>query len=163
MSKLTETHIEKLAIEELINLGYTYQWGPEIAPDGEYPERESYKDVLLNSRLQAAVQRINLSIPADAQNDALKQIQRLNSPELLTNNEAFHRMLTEGINVTYQKNGSPRGDLVWLIDFKHPENNEFLAVNQFTVIENGKQQTPRYCPVCKWHSTGGTRTQKCCR
>jgi type I restriction enzyme, R subunit len=142
MSKLTEIHIEKLAIEELINLGYTYQWGPEIAPDGEYPERESYKDVLLNSRLQAAVQRINLSIPADAQNDALKQIQRLNSPELLTNNEAFHRMLTEGINVTYQKNGSPRGDLVWLIDFKHPENNEFLAVNQFTVIENGSNKRP---------------------
>jgi type I restriction enzyme, R subunit len=142
MSKLTETDIEQLAIEELINLGYTYQWGPAIAPDGEHPERESYKDVLLNARLVAAIQRINPSVPTDAKNDAIKQIQRLNSPELLANNEAFHRMLTEGINVTYQKNGSSRGDLVWLIDFKHPEKNEFLAVNQFTVIENGNNKRP---------------------
>jgi type I restriction enzyme R subunit len=142
MTKLTETHIEKLAIEELKNLCYTYKWGPEIAPDGEHPERESYKDVLLNARLLAAVQRINPFVPTDAQNDALKQIQRLNSPEHLANNEVFHRMLTEGINVTYQKNGSPRGDLVWLIDFKHPEKNEFLVVNQFTVIENGNNKRP---------------------
>ena len=142
MTKLTETDIELLAIEELKNLGYTYQWGPAIAPDGEHPERESYKDVLLSGRLQAAVQRINPSVPTDAQNDALKQIQRLNSAELLANNEVFHRMFTEGINVTYQKNGSPRGDLVWLIDFKHPEKNEFLVVNQFTVIENGNNKRP---------------------
>jgi type I restriction enzyme R subunit len=142
MQLLSEHNIEQLAIEELINLGYTYKWGPEIACDGEQSERESYKDVLLNGRLQAAVQRINPAVPADAQNDAIKQIQRLNSPELLANNEAFHRMLTEGINVTYQKNGSPRGDLVWLIDFKHPEKNEFLVVNQFTVIENGNNKRP---------------------
>ncbi len=121
MPKLTETHIEQLVIEELISLGYTYKLGPEIAPDSEHPERESYKDVLLYNRLLIAIQRINPYVPADAQNDAFKQIQRLNSPELLAINEAFHRMLTEGINVTYQKNGSPRGDLVWLIDFKNPE------------------------------------------
>ncbi|WP_296618968.1 type I restriction endonuclease, partial [Marivirga sp.] len=142
MTKLTETHIEQLAIEELISLGYTYKLGPEIAPDSEHPERKSYKDVLLNARLLTAIQRINPSVPADAQNDAFKQIQRLNSPELLANNEAFHRMLTEGINVSYQKNSSPRGDLVWLIDFKNPENNEFLVVNQFTVIENGNNKRP---------------------
>jgi type I restriction enzyme R subunit len=142
MTKLTENEIEQLAIGELINLGYVYKWGPEIAPDGEHPERQSYSDVILNARLLNAIKRINPSVPADAQNDAFKQIQRLNSPDLLANNETFHRMLTEGINVTYQKNGSARGDLVWLIDFNNPENNDFLAVNQFTIIENGHNKRP---------------------
>ena len=64
MTKLTETHIEQLAIEELISLGYNYKLGPEIAPDSEHPERESYKDVLLNNRLLTAIQRINPSVPA---------------------------------------------------------------------------------------------------
>ncbi len=77
MHKLTETEIELLAIEELINLGYAYQWGLEIVHDGEHPERESYKDVLLNARLIAAIQRINSSVPTDAQNDALKQIRKI--------------------------------------------------------------------------------------
>jgi type I restriction enzyme R subunit len=66
----------------------------------------------------------------------------LHSPELIANNEAFHRMLTEGIKVSYQKDGANRGDLVWLIDFINPENNEFLVTNQFTVIENNVNKRP---------------------
>lgn len=142
MTKLTETEIEQLAIRLLKNQGYTYKWGPEIAPDGENPERESYKEVLLLGRLQTAIEKINPWIPSEAKQDAIKQIQRLNSPELIANNEAFHRMLTEGVNVTYQKDGSTRGDLVWLIDFKNPANNDFLVVNQFTIIENGNNKRP---------------------
>ncbi|MDP8204650.1 MAG: type I restriction endonuclease [Candidatus Tenebribacter mawsonii] len=69
-------------------------------------------------------------------------MQRLNSPELISNNESFHRMLTEGIKVSYQKEGHQRGDLVWLIDFKNPENNDFVVANQFTVIENGNNKRP---------------------
>jgi type I restriction enzyme R subunit len=98
--------------------------------------------VLLLERLQTAVGRINPNIPPAVRNDAIKQIQRLNSPELIANNEAFHRMLTEGLQVSYQKDGNNRGDLVWLIDFENPENNDFIVANQFTVIENNANKRP---------------------
>jgi len=92
------------------------------------------------------VGRINPAIPADAREEAIKQILRLNSPELIANNEAFHRMLTEGIKVSYQKDGNNRGDLVWLIDFNNSENNEFLVANQFTVTENNTNKRPDIQP-----------------
>lgn len=128
-NKVTESAIEKFAIELLEKQGYQYIYAPSIAPDSDTPERRSFEDVLLIERLQTAVGRINPSIPADIREDAIKQILRLNSPELIANNEAFHRMLTEGIKVTYQRDGHSRGDLVWLIDFKNPENNDFIVAN----------------------------------
>jgi type I restriction enzyme R subunit len=139
---LNESSIEQFAIELLKSLGWEYVFAPDIAPDGKSPERNSYEDVLLTERLQNAIRRINPNIPIDAQEEALKEIQRINLPDLLANNEAFHRMLTEGINISYQKDGDQRGDLVWLIDFKNPENNEFIVTNQFTVIENGNNKRP---------------------
>ena len=142
MSKITENDIELLAIETLENLGYQYLYAPDIGPDGDSPERASYEEVLLQDRLQRAIQRINPTIPYEAQQDALKQIQRLNSSELITNNETFHRMLTEGINVDYQVDGNERGDFVWMIDFDNPENNEFVVANQLTVIENNQNKRP---------------------
>jgi len=141
-TKITESAIETFAIELLEKCSYQYIYAPSIAPDGETPERESFEDVLLLERLQAAVGRINPTIPADIREDAVKQIQRLNSPELIANNEAFHRLLTEGIKVTFRKNGHSRGELVWLVDFKNPENNDFLVANQFTVIENNVNKRP---------------------
>ncbi len=135
-NKITESTIENFAIELLEKQGYQYIYAPDIAPDSDTPERKTFEDVLLLERLQTAVGRINPTIPADIREDAIKQIQRLNSPELIANNEAFHRMLTEGIKVTYQRDGHSRGDLVWLIDFINPENNDFIVANQFTVIEN---------------------------
>jgi len=142
MERITESAIEKFAIELLEKQGYQFIYAPSIAPDSETPEREIFEDVLLMERLQTAVGRINPSIPSDIREDAIKQIQRLNSPELIANNEAFHRMLTEGIKVGYQKDGYNRGDLIWLIDFKNPENNDFLVANQFTVIENNINKRP---------------------
>ena len=142
MNKITESAIEKFAIELLEKQGYQYIYAPSVAPDSSTPERENFEDVLLMERMQTAVGRINPSIPADIREDAIKQIQRLNSPELIANNEAFHRMLTEGIKVSYQKDGNSRGDLVWLIDFKNPENNDFVVANQFTVIENNVNKRP---------------------
>lgn len=141
-NKITESAIEELAIELLEKQGYKYIYAPDIAPDGEKPERDSFEDVLLPERLRRAVGRINPGIPAGAREDAIKQIQRLNSPELIANNEVFHRMLTEGIKVSYQKDGADRGDIVWLVDFNNPENNEFLVTNQFTVIENNINKRP---------------------
>jgi type I restriction enzyme R subunit len=142
MIKITENSIEKFAIELLEKQGYQYIYAPSIAPDSDTPERQSFEDALLIERLQSAVGRINPSIPAGVRDDAIKQILRLNSPELIANNEAFHRMLTEGIKVSYQKDGNSRGDLAWLIDFKNPENNDFLVANQFTVIENNVNKRP---------------------
>ncbi|MGB3459738.1 MAG: HsdR family type I site-specific deoxyribonuclease [Halobacteriota archaeon] len=141
-NKITESAIEELAIELLEKQGYQYIYAPDIAPDSETPERTSFDDVLLLDRLRKAVGRINPSIPADAREDAIKQILRLNSPELIANNEAFHKMLTEGIKVSYQKDGADRGDLVWLLDSKNPQNNDFLVTNQFTVIENEENKRP---------------------
>ena len=142
MERITESAIETFAIELLENQGYHYLYAPSIAPDSDTPERQSFEDVLLMERLQRGIGRINPSIPADAREDAIKQIQRIHSPELIANNEAFHRLLTEGIPVTYQQDGNARGDLVWLIDFMNPENNEFVVANQLTVIENHVNKRP---------------------
>ena len=142
MTKIAESTIEKFAIELLEKQGYQYIYAPSIAPDSDTPERQRFEDVWLIERLQTAVGRINPSIPADIREDAIRQIQRLNSPELIANNEAFHRMLTEGIKVGYQKDGYNRGDLVRLIDFNNSDNNDFLVANQFTVIENNVNKRP---------------------
>ena len=142
MSKITESEIEQFAIELLEKQGYEYVYAPDIAPDTKTPERESFEDVLLIERLRKAVARINPTIPADVREDAIKQILRLNSSELIANNEAFHRMLTEGIKVNLQEKGYDRGDLVWMIDFENPENNDFVVANQFTIVENNVNKRP---------------------
>lgn len=142
MSKITENAIEEFAIELLQKLGYQYFYGPEIAPDSGRPERSGFEEVVLSRRLEEAVRRINPTVPLTAIQEALKEVQRINAPELITNNETFHRYLTEGVKVSYQKDGKERGDLTWLVDFDQPENNEFLVVNQFTVIENNRNKRP---------------------
>jgi len=148
MSRITEHSIEAFAIELLDKLGYEYIYAPNIAPDGDTStssvsdKRETYEQVLLVERLQNAVKRINKSIAADAQAEAIKEIQRIASPELLANNEAFHRLLTEGIPISKRVDGDDRGDRVWLIDFKNPYNNDFVVANQFTVVENNNNKRP---------------------
>jgi type I restriction enzyme R subunit len=142
MSYLTESAIESFAVKLFERLGYNYVYAPNIAPDGDRPERSRYDEVLLTERLRAAVRRINLAIPSAALQEAIKEVERIHSPELLANNEGFHRMLTEGVKVSYQQDGNDRGDLVWLIDFTNPDNNEFVVANQFTVIENHQYKRP---------------------
>ena len=105
MTRITENAIEEYAIELLEKQSYQYFYALSIVPHSKTPERQSIEDVLLIEQLQTAVGRINSFIPADIREDAIKQIQRLNSPELIANNEDFHRMLTEGIKVTYQIDG----------------------------------------------------------
>jgi type I restriction enzyme R subunit len=143
MAKITENNIEAFAIELFERLGYHYVYAPSIAPDAETPERESFEQVLLLKRLQTAIHRINPAIPHDAQAEAVKEIQRIASHDLTTNNELFHRYLTEGIPVSKRvEGGDERGDRLWLIDFKQPGNNEFIVANQFTVVENGQNKRP---------------------
>lgn len=142
MTCITENIIEAFAIELFEKLGYEYIYAPNIAPDGETPVRETYEQVLLIERLTNAVKKINKSIPLDSQNEAIKEIQRIVSPELIANNETFHRYLTEGIPVSKRVDGDDRGDRVWLIDFKNPHNNDFVVANQFTVVENNNNKRP---------------------
>ncbi len=142
MTKLTESSIEDLAIKLLKQLGYKYVHGSVIAFDGDAPERSSYSDVILEGRLGGAIDKLNPHIPAAQRASALKEILRIQSPDLLANNEAFHRLLTEGVPVTIQKDGEERGERVWLIDFDNPANNDFLVVNQFTIIENNHNRRP---------------------
>jgi type I restriction enzyme R subunit len=139
---MTENEIEKFAIALLENQGFKYINGVQLAPDAGDMERTSFEEVVLKQRLENAVRRINPMIPIEAQQDAVKQILRIASPDVLSNNETFHRLLTECIPVTKRVDGQERGDRVFLIDFENPLNNEFFVVNQFTIVENGVNKRP---------------------
>ena len=130
---LYESEIEKMALDSLYNdNGYSVLFGPDIA-EGPGKERD-YGDVVLHARLAATIDRLNPAIPAGAREDALRQALRADALTLLDNNEAFHRLLTDGIDSKFAiGEGKSRTDKVWLIDWEQPERNEFLAVNQFTV------------------------------
>lgn len=142
MTKLTESQIEDFAIQLFEQLGYKSLYGPDIAPDGLAVQRASFEDVVLKETLQRAVRRINRDLPSEVCDDAVNEVLRIASPDQLANNEQFHRMLTEGISVSVHHDGGERGELVWLIDFDNPLNNEFTVVNQYTIIENGRNKRP---------------------
>ncbi|CDZ24634.1 HsdR family type I site-specific deoxyribonuclease [[Clostridium] cellulosi] len=144
MPKLCESEIEKMAIEELVELGYTYLSGPDIAPDALFAERNSYSEVLLRKRLTDAVVRLNPNLSYDVVLEAVNKVARISSSNLVVDNEAFHKMLVDGVPVEYRKNGDIVGDYVKLVDFLEDgvDNNEFLVVNQFTVIENNNNKRP---------------------
>lgn len=139
---ITESHIEALAIEKLVSLKYDYVYGPDILPDGETPERSSFADVILNARLERAIRKINPGITDDLVAEVIKTISRDFSTDLISNNENFHRLLTEGVPVTKRVDGEERGGKVWLIDFENPYENEFVVCNQFTIIENHHNKRP---------------------
>src|SRR3989338_5164358 len=142
MKILTESSIEQVALDILSELKYKVIYGPDIAPDGLRPERRSYADVILVDRLREAIDRFNPEIPAEAKDEAVKRILRTESPDLVINNHYFHKILVDGVDVEYRKDGRIAGDKVWLFDFDKVNENEFLAVNQFTVIENNINRRP---------------------
>lgn len=131
---MTEDQLEQEALETLGELGYKHLYGPDIAYDGPNPERESYRDVVLGMRLRDAVARLNPGMPAAVREDAVLQVLNLGLPVQLSANRHFHRLLVGGVPVQYQKDGETRGDFVRLIDWVNPESNEYLAVNQFTIL-----------------------------
>ena len=141
MVAITENEIENIALSYLQNLGYKYVCGADIAPDGEHPERQ-YSEVVLTTRLRDAIDKLNPNITHEAREDALKKVLRTESPSLLINNETFHRYLTDGVDVEVRTDDGIRGEKVYIVDFENPENNEFLAVNQFTVIEGNQNKRP---------------------
>lgn len=139
---ITEGIVEDAVLEYFRALGYQTANGPLIAPDGDSPERESYQDVFLRARLHRVVTRINPQLPDEVIEQAISQVFRAESQNVLSENERLHRLLTDGVPVEHRgDDGATRTALVWLVDWNHPETNDWLAVNQFTIVE-GKNRRP---------------------
>lgn len=138
---MTEDQLEQETLSWLAEVGYTHLYGPSIAYDGESPERDSYRQVVLVERLRSAIAKLNPKVPLAAREDALKQVLELGLPVQLTANRLFHRLLVSGVPVQYQKDGETRGDFVRLIDWGEVETNNWLAINQFSI--KGPKHTRR--------------------
>jgi type I restriction enzyme R subunit len=140
---LNESHIEEATLEWLDELGYAIGHGPEMAPGEAASERDSFSDVVLKGRLREAIHRLNPAIPAEAREEALRKVLRHETTSLIGNNRAFHHHLRDGVPVEYKRSdGSIAGDRVRLVDFADPAANDWLAVNQFTVIEGQHNRRP---------------------
>lgn len=137
MTKIFESTIEEFVIELLENQGWQY-----LSPEEQENERLDLGQVVLKDRLKKAINTLNPNIAEEAKEQALRLVLNLPSQNLIDNNEAFHRLLTEGIEVEVMGADGIKGDKVRLIDFENVENNEFLACNQFTVIENNINKRP---------------------
>ena len=143
MTTLTEADVEQAALDWLSALGWQVAHGPEIAPDTPGAEREDYGQVVLGRRVRDAVAGLNLGLPADALDDAFRKLTRPEGATVEARNRAFHRMVVNGVEVEYREaGGALRGDVVRVIDFENRVNNDWLAVNQFTVTENRTTRRP---------------------
>ncbi|MGH8703073.1 MAG: type I restriction endonuclease subunit R, partial [Burkholderiales bacterium] len=141
----TESIVEEAALAWLEALGYTVLHGPDIAAGQPGAERSdpNYRDVVLERRLRQALAGLNPDLPPEALEDAYRKLTRVDAPSLVEKNRAVHRMLVDGIDVEYRrKDGSIAGGKVWPIDFEGPANNDWLAVNQFTVSEGQHTRRP---------------------
>ncbi|GAA4781561.1 type I restriction endonuclease subunit R [Stakelama sediminis] len=145
MSKFIENHVEEAALEWLGELGWTVALGPVVSPDSAQLIRAAYQDVVLIDRLRDAVARLNPAIPLDTREEAIRRLMASETPSLVEENRRLHRYLVEGVPVEFYDDGSVRGDRVRLIDFDGSggfDQNDWLAVNQFTVIEHGHNRRP---------------------
>lgn len=140
---ITESILEEAALKWFSDLGYQSISGYDIAPapDGVTPERDNYRQVVLVDRLRAQLTGINQSIPSSAIEDAVRQLVNPNLPSLIQANRQFHRWLRDGVPVEFQQGAETVGDRVRLFDFENPDNNDWAAINQFTV--RGPQHTRR--------------------
>lgn len=125
--------LEQLCLDWFRDGGFEYAYGPEIGHEGNSPERVDYRQVVLTSRLLDTIKRINPQIPQSALEEAAHVVAKPDHPSLIQNNRAFHRLLTDGIKVQFNKGDEKMTDHVQLIDFQNPDNNQFLVVNQFMV------------------------------
>jgi type I restriction enzyme R subunit len=140
---LNESIVEDAALTWFGELGYAVGHGPQLAPGEPAAERDSFSEVVLVGRLREAIRRLNPAIPAEAREEALRKVLRVGTPALVQTNRAFHRMLRDGVPVEYPRpDGSIAGDHVRLVDFGEVRANDWLAVNQFTVIEGQHNRRP---------------------
>ena len=141
--QFNEDDLEQVALEWLQSLGYDYKKGNEISLTGLTPERKSDKDVVLHERLEKALRKINSDIHPRFIEKAIHELTLEKSPNLLENNLTFHENLINGIEIEdYDDEGQSIVEIVKIVDFEHPQNNDFLAVNQLTVVNGDYTKRP---------------------
>ena len=137
---LTENTIEQSLIEQLVQQGYTYYYGADIAPYSDNPQRESFSSVVLENHFKESLKKLNPTIPESARAEAFQKIINLGTEDIMENNERFHTYLTNGVTVEYQKGENTIGINVRLLDTENIENNSFWVVNQLVVKENNNEK-----------------------
>jgi type I restriction enzyme R subunit len=143
MAFLSEAEVERALLDQLRALDYHIEREEDIGPDGHRPERESHDEVVLRKRLEDAVVRLNPGLPLEARQDAIRKVTQSELPSLLEENRRLHRLLTEGVDVEYYADdGTLTAGKVRLIDFESPEQNDWLAVSQFVVINGQNNRRP---------------------
>lgn len=143
MNAFNENVVELAALEYFAELGYRTIHGPDIAPGEPGAERESYEDVFLWGRLRDAIRRINPGTSPALIDEAIKRVRRAESQSPIDENYRLHQLITEGVPVEHRDaDGTLRTTRLWLVDFDQPDNNDWVAVNQFTIVENGKNRRP---------------------
>jgi len=143
---MTEDDLEQLALTWFQDAGWEYRFGPDIAPDGDTPERTDYRQVLLQGRLFDALRRLNPDVPDVVLEEVLHRAVKLHEPSVIQSNRSFHEAVIDGLPVEIEIEGEKRGDRVRLIDFENTDRNRFLVVNQYTV--QGTRQPRRPDLVC---------------
>lgn len=143
---MNETQLENLCLDWFAENGWEVVHGIDIAPDSSNPLRKDYKQIVLEADVQATFERLNPHLPVSCFEQVLLKLSKPESLDLVTNNRAFHRMLLEGIPVTYKKQDDWVHDHAFLVDFNHVQQNRFVAVNQFTIL--GVKQPRRPDIIC---------------
>jgi type I restriction enzyme, R subunit len=141
--RFSESAVESATLTWLSELGWQVKHGSEIAPDGLFAERQDYGQVVLNQRLRDALARLNPDLPPEALQDAFRKLVNPPGATLEQRNRALHRMLVDGVTVEYRRpDGAIAGAQARVLDFDDPDNNDWLAVNQYTVVENRHTRRP---------------------
>ncbi|QCO20268.1 HsdR family type I site-specific deoxyribonuclease [Acinetobacter cumulans] len=143
---MNETQLENLCLDWFSENGWEVVHGIDIAPDSSNPLRKDYKQLVLEADVQAAFERLNPHLPTSCFEQVFLKLSKPESLDLVTNNRAFHRMLLEGVPVTYKKQDDWVHDHAFLVDFNHVQQNRFVAVNQFTIL--GVKQPRRPDIIC---------------
>ena len=157
MTTITENDVEQLAIGWLGDVGWHTINGVEIAPETSNAERDGFEVIVLERRLRDTLQRLNPDLGIEALEDAYRKLTNPNGTSVELKNESFHRMLVDGVNVEYRDvDRRIHGGQVKVIDFDDAVANDFLAVNQFAVVENKNSRRPGYRSVCEWGCRWGS-------
>ena len=139
---ITEDQLEQLCLTWFQAIGYDYVCGYDIAPDGDSPERSDYRQIVLFDRLLAQLQKINSHTPLSVLESVSQQIAKPETPVLIKNNRAFHKLLLEGVKADWKEDGQEKSDHVQLVDFANVANNQFLVVNQYTLSGSKGNRRP---------------------
>ncbi len=143
MSHFNEATIEDAALDYFREAGYATAWGPHLAPGEPGQERESFQDVILEGRLRASISRINIGLDDTLIDEAIKKLRRAESQNAIDENYRIHKIITEGVSIEHRAaDGEVRTSRIWLVDYEQPTRNDWLAVNQFTIVQDGKNRRP---------------------